>query len=430
MATAVWLVLPDPFPTSVFVDCGIVAEAVEPTVGAAGSRARALTRRCAEWAPRLGDVPWMLGADLFPADVGLGERVARRIDLAIDRNAGYYPLSVRHSLRNGFHRERMRPGHPNLFLDSSLTGRLPDSEHLDALMRRWLFSRRRYVSSALVQKMRSSVLRARDRERPEPPGRAVPERGSSARPACRRLRRELGPHRRQGDRLAAPRDATSSRTRPCATISSRYHGIARARSPSPAGRRPTSFTVDVRARRTTRSSLRCGLDPSRPLVLVAGNTPTNTPFEGRFVARMVDWCEGCRPSDRRSSSAPIHATGVARAFRSGARAHGRRRAGAAPTRTSTSSRRSSSTAIAWSRTRARSCSTRSSTTVRPSASSTTRALRPARGTRCRTSSASTTASSLGSDAFYGPATSRRSSPGSSVRSSSPTSSRTSASRRA
>ena len=96
----------------------------------------------AAWAPRLGDVPWRLSEDLFPAEVGPRERVVRRLDLAVDRNAGYYPLSVRGSLRHGFNRERMRPGHPNLFLDSSLTGRLPESETLDRLLRRWLFSPR------------------------------------------------------------------------------------------------------------------------------------------------------------------------------------------------------------------------------------------------------------------------------------------------
>jgi hypothetical protein len=32
-----------------------------------------------------------------------------------------------------------------------------------------------------------------------------------------------------------------------------------------------------------------GLDPARPLVLVMGNTPTNAPYEGRFVERLVSW---------------------------------------------------------------------------------------------------------------------------------------------
>ena len=32
-----------------------------------------------------------------------------------------------------------------------------------------------------------------------------------------------------------------------------------------------------------------GLDPGRPLVLVTGNTPTNTPYESRFFERLVGW---------------------------------------------------------------------------------------------------------------------------------------------
>ena len=34
-----------------------------------------------------------------------------------------------------------------------------------------------------------------------------------------------------------------------------------------------------------------GLDPSRPLVLVMGNTPTNAPYEGHFVDRLLSWWE-------------------------------------------------------------------------------------------------------------------------------------------
>ena len=34
-----------------------------------------------------------------------------------------------------------------------------------------------------------------------------------------------------------------------------------------------------------------GLDPARPVVLVMGNTPTNAPFESRFVERLVRWWE-------------------------------------------------------------------------------------------------------------------------------------------
>ena len=39
---------------------------------------------------------------------------------------------------------------------------------------------------------------------------------------------------------------------------------------------------------------RYGLDPARPLVLVAGNTPSNAPYEGRFVERLLGWWQQSR----------------------------------------------------------------------------------------------------------------------------------------
>ena len=71
----------------------------------------------------------------------------------------------------------------------------------------------------------------------------------------------------------------------------RYHGIG-----------PERVVVtgwpqtDVFLRRRTREEYdallrRYGLDPERPLVLVMGNTPTNAPYEDRFVARVVAWWE-------------------------------------------------------------------------------------------------------------------------------------------
>ena len=293
----VWLVLPDPFPTRVFVDCGIVQRLSGRLSGQLEAVLALSPDDAAEWAPRLGDVPWMLGADLFPADMGLSERVARRIDLAIDRNAGYYPLSVRHSLRNGFHRERMRPGHPNLFLDSSLTGRLPDSEHLDALMRRWLFSRRRYVASALVQKMRSSVsavviANVQSLQ-------AVPFLNAARRLGLPVVGYVASWDHTVGKGIVSPhlvsyvvqndamRDDLVG-----------YHGIPEARI-TVTGWPQTDVFHRRRPREAYNAILTArGLDPSRPLVLVAGNTPTNAPYEGHFVDRLVAWSQGLPSNER------------------------------------------------------------------------------------------------------------------------------------
>ncbi|HET8741884.1 MAG TPA: CDP-glycerol glycerophosphotransferase family protein, partial [Gaiella sp.] len=71
----------------------------------------------------------------------------------------------------------------------------------------------------------------------------------------------------------------------------RYHGI------EPDRVRVTGWPqTDLLHRRRPREQYelllaRFGLDARRPLVLVAGNTPSNAPYEGRLVERLVAWRE-------------------------------------------------------------------------------------------------------------------------------------------
>ena len=56
--------------------------------------------------------------------------------------------------------------------------------------------------------------------------------------------------------------------------------------------RLSTCTVAPRPRSEYEALLRSfGLDPGRQLVLVMGNTPTNAPYEGRFVERLLAWLE-------------------------------------------------------------------------------------------------------------------------------------------
>jgi hypothetical protein len=284
----VWLVLPDPFPTRVFVDCGIVAGLQERLPGRVEAVLVLPPEEAAAWVPKLGGVPWTLGDDYFPADVGVLERVARRVDLAIDRNAGYYPLSVRHSLRHGFNRERMRRGHPNLFLDSSRTGRLPQSETLDRLLRGWLFSKRRYVSKMLLARMRehcSCLVVANVQSQPAVPFLL----------AARRLGVPVVGYVASWDHTVGKGIVSPHVTRYVVQNEVmrgdlvRYHEVASERI-TVTGWPQTDVFHRSRQREAFDAALReLGLDPAGPAVLFAGNTPTNAPYEGRFVERLVGW---------------------------------------------------------------------------------------------------------------------------------------------
>ncbi|HEX5027971.1 MAG TPA: CDP-glycerol glycerophosphotransferase family protein [Gaiellaceae bacterium] len=298
MPRSAWLVLPDPFPTRVFVDSGIVDRLSERLPGALHAVLALPVEEAREWTPRLGDVPWSLGDDYFPRDVPLWERIPRRVDLALDRGIGYYPLSVRHSLRHGFNSERMRRGHPNLFLDSARTGALPESERLDGLVRRWLFSPRRYTSRALVEHMReecSGLVVANVQSL-----QAVPYLN-----AARRLGLPAVGYVASWDHTVGKGIVSTHVDRYLVQNAlmrddlARHHGIAPGRVIVTGW--PQS---DVFHRARPRASYEevlgeLGLDPSRGVVLVAGNTPTNAPYEGRLVQRLVAWSQTPPAAERR-----------------------------------------------------------------------------------------------------------------------------------
>jgi CDP-glycerol glycerophosphotransferase (TagB/SpsB family) len=69
----------------------------------------------------------------------------------------------------------------------------------------------------------------------------------------------------------------------------RYHGI-RPEWVVVSGWPQTDIYHHHRPREAYEKLLRSlGLDPGLPLVVVMGNTPTNAPYEGRFVERLLDW---------------------------------------------------------------------------------------------------------------------------------------------
>ena len=136
-----WLVLPDPLPTRVFFDCGIVDRLRERLAGPARARLR---RRGSRAVARAGwaTCPCSSRRRCSRRGSALGERVRRRVDRFLDDHAGFYPLALRVSLRHGFHRERMRRGHDNWFLDPDRAGPLP----------RWAAARARDVPLALQRR--------------------------------------------------------------------------------------------------------------------------------------------------------------------------------------------------------------------------------------------------------------------------------------
>jgi hypothetical protein len=287
-ARPVWLVLADPLSTRIFLDCGI-AERLSARYGSRLQPVFLFERDETEaWASRLNGRGALFPADLAPASARPLERVLGRGDRWLDERIGYYPLAIRLNYRHGFHLERMQPGHGNWLLDSSRVGPLPRWDALERGMRRWHFSPRRHVPPALLERLESErpaivfsnlqmqaavpfIVAARRLE--------LPLVGYVASWDHTVGKGVISPHL---DRYIVQNDVMRDDL-------VHYHDIEPARIVVTGWPQTDVFHVE-RPRSAYEAIVReYGLDPARPVVLVMGNTPTNAPYEGRFVDRLVEW---------------------------------------------------------------------------------------------------------------------------------------------
>jgi hypothetical protein len=286
----VWLVLPDPFSSRLFFDTGIVAdlrnrlgERLELFLLETGEQADA-------WRQRAGDARVTRAADLQAQPGSVPEKVFRRADQWLDRRVGFYPLSLRQSLREGFNHGRLQPGHQNWFLDPELAGPLPLKAPLDPALMRWHYGPLRYVPPPLLHRLR--------RERP-----AVVLANIQMHAVvpfivgARRVGVPLVGHVASWDHTVG-KGIVSPHLRRYIVQNDvmrddlvRYHSIDSDRIVV-TGWPQTDVFHRKRPREEFEQVVRAlGLDPSRPVVLVMGNTPTNAPYEKRFVERLVAWWE-------------------------------------------------------------------------------------------------------------------------------------------
>lgn len=284
----VWLLLVDPLPTRVFFDCGIVDGLRDALPGRLAAIFLVHEPDVGPWRERAAGLPELDPGALSPLRVTPGRRVWRRLDMALDRKIGFFPLAVRHSLRHGFHKGRWKVGHSNSFLDPRFGRRLPRWERLDRLAVRWHFSRVRYVPRVLLERMRadcSGVVVTNLQAHASMPflnaahRLGVPVVGYVASWDHAVGKGVVSPHLdRYVVQNATMRDDLVQ-----------YHGIDPARVVVTGW--PQS---DLFARRRPRSDYEAllaglGLDAAAPVLLFAGNSPTNSPYEGRLVERLLEW---------------------------------------------------------------------------------------------------------------------------------------------
>jgi len=288
--TPVWLVLPDPFSSRLFFDTGIVdrlrsqlGDRLELFLLDTGEQADA-------WTQRAGDMRTTTADDLKPLALSPRQKAARRADGWLDRRIGFYPLSLRHSIRNGFNRERMHSGHQNWFLDPELAGPLPRWPALDPMMLRWHYGRMRFVPPPLLERIR--------RERP-----AIVLANIQMHAvvpfivAGRRYGVPLVGHIASWDHTVGKGIVPPGLGRYIVQNDLmrddlvRYHGVDKRRIVVTGWPQTDVFHRHRPRAEFERLVRELGLDPSRPVVLVMGNSPVNAPYEKNFVDRLVSWWE-------------------------------------------------------------------------------------------------------------------------------------------
>lgn len=282
----VWLVLPDMLSTRVFVDTGIIARL--RTV--LDDRLVPIPLIDREAAAGWGDAitTGISPLELAPWEASMPEKVRRRTDEGLERRFGFFPLAIRLNYRHGFHLERMAPGHRNRFLDSARIGPLPRTRWAEQAMARWYFSPRRYIPSVLERRMRNECgSLVVSNIQISGAGRYLT--------AARRLRLPVVGYVASWDHAVGKGVMSPHLDRYVVQNAimrddlERYHGITGERVVITGW--PQSDVFDRRRSREEFVALlvRYGVDASKPVILVTGNSPTNAPYEGRFVERLVRW---------------------------------------------------------------------------------------------------------------------------------------------
>ena len=287
MGDRVWLVLPDQLSTRLFFDAGIVeglSERLEERL------VTLFVGDGAQWAGRSGGVETLDVNGLVPTSVRLSEKVRRRVDGWLDERIGYYPLAIRLNERRGFHRERMEPGHDNWMLDSARAGPLPRWSWIDRLMEAWHFGSLRHVPRSLRDRMeRECAALVLSNVQPHA---VIPFLVAACRGRIPIVAHVASWDHTVGKGVIAPFcDRYIVQNEIMQDDLERFHGIGPERVVI-TGWPQTDVYHRHRPREEFDALVRSyGLDPEMPLVVVMGNTPTNAPYEDRFVERLVGWWE-------------------------------------------------------------------------------------------------------------------------------------------
>jgi len=217
----------------------------------------------------------------------LSQRMRITVDRHIDAIIGYYPMTMRFNMKHGFMRDRMTWGNANPYLNLKLGWPFSGSEVIYRMMNSWYYGKQRYFHPAITEYM---------------------SKNTSCLLTANLQFKSTQPYIITADRLNIPIYANiASWDHPVGkgivfkgcvryVVQNTYMKEALQQYHNIPGNRIiiTGWPqTDLFARKTSEFDYKSllasyGLDPDRPCILIAGNSPANAPYEPEFIRKFLE----------------------------------------------------------------------------------------------------------------------------------------------
>ncbi|MBI4665132.1 MAG: hypothetical protein HY751_01845 [Nitrospinae bacterium] len=276
--------------TRVFMESGILAElAARSPMPVIGLLAHESSKR-EEYARRFPNVKFFTLADVFEGvELGLARKAHMYIDQRLEPYIGFYPLAMRLAMTHGFNEGKRQKGHKNLFHNPDTAGPLPHWKAVYDLMRAWYFSGLRFIHPGIArffEKHNAHCLVVNNSQTPT----VHPFAYTAKRMGLRTVNYVASwDHLVGKGALPAYYDAYIVQNGIMVDSLERYHGVSREKARITGWPLMDKYSLSRPVADYAAKMKSWGLDPSKPCVLMAGNTEINAPYEPNLFERILKW---------------------------------------------------------------------------------------------------------------------------------------------
>jgi len=285
--------------TRVFVESGILDELERRSPYPLVALLAHDNFRLSEYKRRFGKIKFLTLERLLEGEsLSFFQKLGFVLDRWLDRYFGFYPLALRQSLKHGFNTDRWMVGHKNAFHNPDMVGPAPMWDLCFNAMRWWYFSGMRFfnpaigklymdenVAGLLVNNSQTPIIHAFAHKAKEMRIPMVNYVASWDHPIGK------GVFPSYYDRYIVQNRVMKDALR-------RYHGIPTELVTITGWPQMDKYGAKRSVNDFHAALAKWGLDPGRPVVMLAGNTPVNSPYEHYLYEKIINWRDENGGADR------------------------------------------------------------------------------------------------------------------------------------